>query len=136
MPQPTAAPASFKPTSPPAIARKDVIIPSEEAIKLIRTVRSSAPPWETTPRIFNDITGSTQGIRFKISPPRRAKARIVGKENGRVLVMVGADLPSVTVSVRSADRAPSLSVSRRLALTIFAFSSSETGTLIVATTPS
>ena len=51
-------------------------IPREEATKLIRVVLLVPPLWDTNPKILRDKTGKTQGIRFSIIPPIKAKPRI------------------------------------------------------------
>ena len=55
-------------------------MPSEEAIKLIRVVLLVAPLWDTKPRILRDRIGRTQGIRFRMIPPIKAKTRMNGRD--------------------------------------------------------
>ena len=52
-------------------------LPAEDARKPARTAPRSAPPCPTTFSSLIDRTGSTQGIKLRISPPITAKTMIV-----------------------------------------------------------
>ena len=77
------------------------------------------------------MTGSTQGIRFKINPPKSAKPKINGNENCWFLI-AGEASDDMTCRLRSAERSLSFSVNRIEDAIILAFSSSVTGTTNVA----
>ena len=76
-PQPTAWPAPRSPISSRAISKK-----------LSMTPRVYSTPWRwrsgagapANPMTFSDRTGSTQGIRLRISPPAKASSSIDSSE--------------------------------------------------------
>ena len=72
-PQPIAEPAAFSAMSPLARARN---VRTEPAPKASPCLRASAwaPPWPARDAAFIARIGNTQGIRLRISPPRKAKA--------------------------------------------------------------
>ena len=74
MPHPTVPPASRSVASPPARTRKLVTMPAAPARKRSRNTRRGAPTAVSTADSFSARTGRTQGIRFRISPPRKAIA--------------------------------------------------------------
>ncbi len=79
-PQPTAAPPLRTATRSPPRARNVTRTPAKKARPCARADRSS-PPWPASDAAFSDSTGNTQGMRFRIRPPRKAKARASGKVN-------------------------------------------------------
>ncbi len=114
MPQPIAAPDAFNPISAAAISANEASTPSAVINSPIRTRRRSAPAWLATDSIFNDSTGSTQGMKFRMSPPRRATARIgnsrgasprIGSASG-VAGNSAALAPSTNVKVSFAPAMP------------------------------
>ena len=112
MPQPTAMPAALTHTSAPARSRNETTMPAAEAKKLRLTARRSPPPWPTTPRSLIERTGSTQGMRLRISPPSTARTRMSGSDSVASVTARGT-VPggdATTARVRSAVRAPSTRV--------------------------
>ena len=105
-PQPTASPASLRPARAAASSRNAATIPADVARKAARTSPCARASSFTTLASFIASTGSTQGIRFRISPPRSATASIASSVVGGP---AGGAVPSVTL--RSTARAPSTSVS-------------------------
>ena len=69
------------------------MIPSEYQTFSTRMRRRSWPACSTKERIFRPITGSTQGMTFRIRPPRKA-SRIMG--NSGVWSTTPATLPCIT----------------------------------------
>ena len=68
--------------------KKEAIIPIAEAKKLNLAVLFPAPPWLRMLKILIDKTGSTQGIKFRISPPRIA-IKIMFKRDRLALIVKG-----------------------------------------------
>ena len=115
MPQPTAIPADFRIVRAAARTRNDDIMPAADAKKLNLTALFSDPPWPTTLRTLIESTGSTQGIKFKISPPKIPKARIYKIETSALELeggawAVGPNKGSPMISFCSALRLPSTRV--------------------------
>src|SRR5260221_12382490 len=59
--------------------RKKAKTPATKASPRWKTRRGCSPACCTKPKIFSAMTGSTQGIKFKIRPPRNALQRMAGK---------------------------------------------------------
>ncbi len=73
-PQPTDSPAARAAITTPASAIAKAITPAAEARNPVRTRAADCPAPATAPASLIVRTGSTQGIRFRISPPRNAAA--------------------------------------------------------------
>ena len=73
MPQPTAAPADRAMTAAVARSRNETRMPV--AVARLPATTAPRPPSAlfTSPTIFSDRTGSTQGIALRIRPPRNAR---------------------------------------------------------------
>ena len=74
IPQPTATPAARAPIAAPASSRKERMIPA--AVARLPVVRARLPPSALfiSPKTLSDSTGSTHGIAFRISPPRKPRS--------------------------------------------------------------
>ena len=105
MPQPIVEPAALSATNAPAMAAKEASTPSAVTRRPRRTRRRSSPAWLATASNLSDSTGRTQGIAFRISPPRRAMPMI---EMSRAASPDGG--PGSGVASSSAARAPSTKV--------------------------
>jgi hypothetical protein len=81
MPHPSDAPASFSAVTIPASSIKEVRIPALVARKRSLMARLSDPACRML-LSFMPMTGSTQGIRLRISPPSSAKSTILPVPSG------------------------------------------------------
>ena len=106
MPQPTVMPAAFTATAALASTAKEARMPADDARKARRVSVRPAPPWPTTPRSLIDSTGSTQGIRLRIKPPKSAVSSARTKP-----ALAPLALPTTGVTPISVARSPSVSVS-------------------------
>ena len=95
MPQPSDAPVSFRTVTIVASSIKEVRIPALVARKRSRIFRVSVPACRTL-LSFMPITGNTQGIRFRISPPSRAKASILTVPAGALCTASAGAAPTVS----------------------------------------
>ena len=69
MPHPTVSPACFRLIIKSASTKNEVTIPAVVVITLLRIVPTSLPDCFTKPSNFNEITGNTHGMKFKMNPP-------------------------------------------------------------------
>ena len=81
MPHPSDAPASFSAVTIPASSIKEVRIPALLARNRSLIARLSEPACSML-LSFMPMTGSTQGIRLRISPPSSAKSTILPVPSG------------------------------------------------------
>ena len=79
----------------------------------MRTSPRSPPPWLTAESSFSESTGSTQGIRLRISPPATASSRTIHRSIPVCRPEAGAAICAAdSASTCSAERAPSTTVKR------------------------
>jgi hypothetical protein len=109
MPHPSDAPASFSAVTIPASSIKEVRIPALVARKRSRMARLSDPACRML-LSFMPMTGSTQGIRLRISPPSSAKSTILPVPSGAE----GAAGVAPTVMVVCCARSPLVSTNDSL----------------------
>ena len=115
IPQPICAPAKRNAARLAARIRKELIMPAAEA-KNRRLIRLRVAPanW-ITDATFSDRTGNTHGMKFKITPPRKAMSH-----RGRDDVCCTASLESATPPTRT-----SVSKNWLLASTVAVIAASE-----------
>ena len=77
-PQPTCWPMDRKARRSPASAQNEAMTPAAKTSPWILVWRGWAPACLMKPRTFRDRTGRTQGMRFRMRPPRNANARAAG----------------------------------------------------------
>ena len=106
MPQPMVAPALLNPKAATASTRNENRMPAAVIRNPSLTRPRSTPPCSIIPRSLMDNTGSTQGMRLRMKPPKSARARMVNK----VLKGAASSMPGTAVTVFSMARAPSTNV--------------------------
>ncbi len=72
-------PAALNPETRAASARNQTKMPATNASPSRKTFCGDSPAWLMKPKIFSAMTGSTHGMRFRMNPPRKPKARNFGR---------------------------------------------------------
>ena len=74
------APLDLRNIKTEAISKKVNNTPATKVKAWFRIFAWSSPPIATKLRTLSEITGNTQGMRFKIRPPSKANMRAVSKD--------------------------------------------------------